>query len=259
MDPSLRSSIDEQSFDSAVQGLLEVPLDDLKMKDDEWQKFDRPCPPGNAYVYSVQRLGDIRDKAVLDFGCGNGFLSVILAKRGARVWGFDISGKSIEAANRRARANGLENRVHFEKVSSYDLPYSDEMFDFVIGLDILHHIDIEKTGLEVARVLKKGGRAVFREPFGDSPLLQGIRTIVPVKVAAHEGSQERQLSYRDADLLSAPFSGRSVREFQIVTRLERVIRNKSAKRWMNIFDEWLLKNLPFLRRYARLIVIEVIK
>ena len=254
-----REYIDEESFDAAAQELLTVPLEQLRLADNAWKKFDKPCPPGNTYVYAVQLLGDIREKRVLDYGCGDGSFSVILAKRGGLVWGFDTSGISIQVAQRRAAANDVGDRVHFEKMSAYKIGYEDETFDLVIGLDILHHVEIGKTAPEIARVLKKTGRAIFLEPLAASKGLQFIRRFVPVAVAIHEGSQERQLTYQDVDDLARHFSRVACKEFQIFSRLDRVVGNKPIRRWLNLWDHWLLETFPALRRYARQIVIELWK
>lgn len=254
-----RQRVDEEAFDRAAEKLLSIPLEKLRMKDNDWKKFDKNCAPSNAYVYTIQLLGDLRGKRVLDYGCGDGYLSMILARRGGLVWGFDISGKSIEVAMRRAVANSLEDKVCFDNMSAYKLRYEDEMFDLVIGLDILHHIEIDGATNEIARVLKKGGRAVFCEPLGDSPALQALRRIVPVKVAIHEGSQERPLTYRDVEELAKVFTQRGCKEFQLFSRLDRVVRLRRARPWINVCDNWLLDTFPALRRYARLIVIELTK
>lgn len=254
-----REHIDQEAFDEAAEEMLTVPLEQLRLADIHWQKFDRPCPPGNTYVYAVQLLGDIHGKRVLDYGCGDGSLSVILAKRGGLVWGFDTSGISIQVAQRRAAANGVEGSVHFDKMSAYKLGYEDGAFDLVIGLDILHHVEIGRTAPEVARVLKKGGRAVFLEPLAASNGLQFIRRLVPVAVAIHEGSQERQLTYQDVEDLARPFSRVTCKEFQLLSRLDRVVSSRRIRRWLNRFDQWCLDAFPGMRRYARQIVMELTK
>src|SRR5712692_5138475 len=98
MDVARREHVDEETFDDAMGELLTVPLEELRLKEIHWEKFDRPCPPSNGYVYAVQLLGNIKGKRILDLGCGDGSLLVILAKRGATVWGFDTSSVSIEVA-----------------------------------------------------------------------------------------------------------------------------------------------------------------
>ncbi len=110
------------------------------MSADDWQRFDNMTRPLNAYAASVVSLGDLRDKCVLDFGCGDGWLSVILAKRGAIVWGFDISSSAISIARQRASQNGVSEQTHFDVASAYGTPYSDHQFDLAIGQAILHHL-----------------------------------------------------------------------------------------------------------------------
>src|SRR6266850_789952 len=49
--------------------------------------LDTPFPLEYAYAL----LGDVRGRTVLDFGCGSGQNSLLLARRGAEVIGVDIS------------------------------------------------------------------------------------------------------------------------------------------------------------------------
>src|SRR4051812_41814922 len=51
--------------------------------------------------YAYYLLGDVHDKDVLDFGCGDGENSVLLARRGARVRAMDISESLIHVAEKR--------------------------------------------------------------------------------------------------------------------------------------------------------------
>src|SRR5439155_1410959 len=50
-------------------------------------------------LVAVSMAGDVRDLDVLDAGCGNGYLSRILAKQGARVVGVDLSPRLLAMAN----------------------------------------------------------------------------------------------------------------------------------------------------------------
>jgi ribosomal protein L11 methylase PrmA len=66
------------------------------------------------------------DKTVLDAGCGDGWFSVILAKRGAAsVNAFDISGEAVRLAKTRARVNGVSDCVKVKKASIYVIPAAD--------------------------------------------------------------------------------------------------------------------------------------
>jgi 2-polyprenyl-3-methyl-5-hydroxy-6-metoxy-1,4-benzoquinol methylase len=45
---------------------------------------------------SRKHLGDLRGKRVIEYGCGLGQLTVLLARSGAEVTAFDISSQSID-------------------------------------------------------------------------------------------------------------------------------------------------------------------
>lgn len=104
---------------------------------------------------TLKLLGNIKGKKVLDFGCGTGIYAKIMAKAGAKVKGFDISGKMLEIA--RKGNPGLELR----RGSGSRIPF-DEKFDIVVAALVLDCVrDWGKALREVSRVLKKGGYFVF--------------------------------------------------------------------------------------------------
>jgi 2-polyprenyl-3-methyl-5-hydroxy-6-metoxy-1,4-benzoquinol methylase len=59
----------------------------------------------------LECLGDVAGLDVLDAGCGEGFLSRILAARGGRVTGIDVSSRLVELARGRPGAEAIEYRV----------------------------------------------------------------------------------------------------------------------------------------------------
>ena len=119
-------------------------------------------------------------KHVLDLGCGRGERSVDLLGRGARVSGIDISSVYVAEAEAAARAAGhADDRFDFVAGDAHHLPYPDGAFDLVVGDGILHHLDLPVALAEVHRVLKPGGRALFREPLLDNPLLKVFRALTP--------------------------------------------------------------------------------
>lgn len=115
---------------------------------------------------------DISDKKILDLACGDGWISLSLAKSGAMVYGFDISPQKIELARRYAEGNSLNNKLTFEVMTSEEMAYEDNFFDFAIMHAALHHCDIEKTSKQIHRVLKPGGRAALIEDYAYHPLMK---------------------------------------------------------------------------------------
>ncbi len=103
------------------------------------------------------RAGD----TVLDAGCGDGSLSILLAKKGCVVTGCDISPSNIKKAKRRAEEVGVN--IHFIEGDAESLPFLDASFDCVISCHVLEHLPHFKKGLaEIRRVTKK--RAVIAMP-----------------------------------------------------------------------------------------------
>ena len=126
-------------------------------------------------------LENVEGLRVLDLGCGHGDISLQLLDRGAEfVAGIDISQNYIDDATNRAMAKGIdERRFSFSVMDAHALTFEEGVFDLVIGSGILHHLDLEVSLAEINRVLKTGGRALFKEPLAAHPLLKLFRILTP--------------------------------------------------------------------------------
>lgn len=250
-------TLERERFDSIARKVASSE-DTLLMDPWDWQKFDATPAPADGYFHAVKSLGDLQGKRVLDVGCGTGWLSIILAKRGAQVHGFDISPESIQVARQRAKVNEVQNKVSFKVKSFYDIDYEDEYFDLAIGCAILHHVNIDKIIEPLRRVLKPEAKAVFFECFGNSEWLERLRLLVPVPVSEEDKSHwQEQLKYSDLKKFHKGFGRVSWREFQFFSRLDRVVKNESFVRLINRFDEALFRFIPVIKRYARTVVLQV--
>ena len=103
---------------------------------------------------------------VLDVGCGVGRWSRLLAARGARVTGVDLSPTMIEEARRRAARAGLAERCDFQVQDVCNLQVHGQ-FDLVLAVTVLQHI-LDPVGLRAAitamsRQLAPGGRMILLE------------------------------------------------------------------------------------------------
>jgi SAM-dependent methyltransferase len=212
--------------------------------------------------YQFYLLGDLNGKVVCDYACGDGEDSVLLVGNGARkVMAFDISNEAVALTRRRAKLAGLEDRIEARQANAEKLEFESNLFDAIYGSSTLHHLDIEAAAREVRRVLKPGGKAVFREPYEDSRLLalasKVVFAVTPLRPDAV--SPQRQLNRGDIRLLRSIFSRVHVRPFGLFNRIDRLIRDESLVMRVNAFDGRLMTRFPFLMSYARHIVIECIK
>jgi 2-polyprenyl-3-methyl-5-hydroxy-6-metoxy-1,4-benzoquinol methylase len=107
--------------------------------------------------------GKKRTTCILDLGVGTGWTSIMLAKRGFKVVGIDISSDMIELANDNKKKEGLEN-IEFHVCDFEDLNYLEE-FDAAIFYDCLHHAEDEELALTaVYNALIPGGLVLTYEP-----------------------------------------------------------------------------------------------
>jgi 2-polyprenyl-3-methyl-5-hydroxy-6-metoxy-1,4-benzoquinol methylase len=91
---------------------------------------------------------------VLEIGCGEGILAVLMAKKGAIVTAVDISEKNLEAA--KELANKERVKIEFIKADVENLSFQENSFDVVVADNVLEHLPNFEKGLsEIKRVSKK--------------------------------------------------------------------------------------------------------
>ena len=102
-----------------------------------------------------------RGKVVLDFGCNNGYGTKELSHHASATVGVDVSARAIEDARRRYSGEGIT----FYLFDGVRLPFADEHFDLVTSFQVIEHIvDVDAYLVEIYRVLKLQGMAVFTTP-----------------------------------------------------------------------------------------------
>jgi SAM-dependent methyltransferase len=94
---------------------------------------------------------------ILDVGCGTGANLEMLSQFG-EAEGVDISAEALSFCRGRGLANVKQGEAEH-------LPYADNTFDLVTGLDVIEHLDDDRAGLhEIRRVLRRGGQALLFVP-----------------------------------------------------------------------------------------------
>jgi len=216
------------------------------------------------YAYALGLLGDLEGRDVLDCGCGRGHVSVMLAKRGARVTAFDTAEGELATAEGLARANGVQ--VKFLREPFEELSFQDESFDLLFGTFVLHHVDLSRACQQIKRVLKPGGRAVFVENSALNPLLMAMRTHLCGRfgVARYGDDHEHPLTRNDIAVVKEAFPDACLVHFPSLL-LFRLLDFYVFKRRSWLITALLEKldrvigKIPTARRYGYLQVIHVWK
>ena len=203
---------------------------------------------------------DLKDVAVLDYGCGAGDWGVWMATEGARVTFLDLSPVAVELALRRAGASGVAGRVGGEARDASDLSgVADGAFDLIFASAAVHHtLKYENALEELVRVLKPGGRLVLAETLGDNRLLNLARRIrARWARQSEDAGEEIIVGRREIGLLRARFRIVDVRPVNLLAMGKRLLRGRFAhpasRLAMSVLesaDRNLLRVWPSLARYC---------
>jgi SAM-dependent methyltransferase len=214
--------------------------------------------PGVYESAAIKEMGDIRGKKILDCGVGTGLSAMLLSRKGAGVFGFDVSSRMLRIAKREVQA------ADFSRMQGENLGFKEEEFDAAFGIHVLHHTCIKESIPEIHRVLKKGARGVFVENFGLNPLLNFSRNHIVGRfgIPKYGTPEERPLNPEDLRVISSYFKTRIiVPDFLFMKLLAcRVFgfRSKLMNVSSELFDRCIHKGFPELsyNSYTQLIVIE---
>ncbi len=131
------------------------------------------CGLYDFYTAAIAALGELAQRRLVDCGCGPGHTAIMFARRGAAVAAFDRDADKVALARRLAAANGVA--IELAQRDLEGTGYPPASFDLAFGACVLHHVDVERAGRELGRLLKPGGRAAFVENSAGNPLLMLAR------------------------------------------------------------------------------------
>ncbi len=125
----------------------------------------------------------LKPEKFLDLGCGTGDLAVNIARRAPvnlRVSACDFSRQMLDAAARKAKKAGVDDKISFIHADAANLPFSDNYFD-CIGISFAFRNMLYKNPsadrhlAEILRVLRPGGSCVVAET--SQPRHKSIRAL----------------------------------------------------------------------------------
>jgi SAM-dependent methyltransferase len=101
-------------------------------------------------------LPEVDGLSGIDVGCGEGHNTRLVAERGARMVGVDISETFVRHAKAAEEAAPLG--VRYRRASAAELPFADESFDFAVAfMSLMDMPELGRVLAEVFRVLRPGG------------------------------------------------------------------------------------------------------
>ncbi|WP_343067883.1 methyltransferase domain-containing protein [Sulfitobacter aestuariivivens] len=190
---------------------------------------------------SFDALGPLPGETILDLGCGNGLLTLDLARAvgpQGRVIGVDPSADMLNVA--RKRLEGFDN-IALEEGLADALPLADAQIDRAVSVQVFEYIDDRIGALtEIRRVLKPGGVAVVADMNFDmfSWVSDDAARMDRMKTAWDSHLAERDTgALLPAEFRAAGFAGVEVVPFTIV---DPVLRPDGLAQMMMIL----------MRRYA---------
>ncbi|MEM2878005.1 MAG: class I SAM-dependent methyltransferase [Candidatus Hadarchaeales archaeon] len=143
---------------------MERKLEVMRRYDETAHIYNRRYSAIQRKKYSaIKKFMPGRCGVALDLGCGSGLFFEELSKRAEILVGQDISEGMLKIAGK------IKHRL-LVRGDAEHLPFSDDVFDLVVSVTLMQNVaDPEMTMKEIARVLKRGGRAVvtsLRKKYG---------------------------------------------------------------------------------------------
>ena len=176
---------DDQKVLSREASFHDSIADEIQINDDLVKSYLSFDSPGEDIAAKLPRLkarlattlGQVSGLRVLIYGCGNDAAPLWFAKSGAVVDAIDISPKSVANQKTIAELAGININAVVMDAHKLDLPSNN--YDIVYGNAILHHLSIKEAASEIYRVLKPGGKGIFRDVMKGNVLLQAFRFATP--------------------------------------------------------------------------------
>ncbi len=211
----------------------------------------RSAPQMREYEVLVGRIAADAPGSLLDWGCGLGQVSDLLARAGLNLTSFDYRGDGSPDAV--VALDLYPNVPAFISSDPRALPYDDASFDAVLSCGVLEHVlDPDASLDELARVLKPGGTLyVYKLPNRFSYL----EKIAKRMGLYYHGAEPHELLYTPASARALlERHGYTIRELRLANMLPLTLDVALAQRPAVAGAVWganrALARVPGLNRVA---------
>jgi len=128
----------------------------------------------------LYQIGKTKNAIIMDFGCGGGtrFLNVLARNDFSRGIGIDISINHLKDAKKLAYSKQLAHKVDFVLGDVHYLPFRNNIFDFVIIVNILYILTGLKSLSGMVPTLKDGACLLIAEKTFNPILARALATFI---------------------------------------------------------------------------------
>jgi len=155
----------------------------------------------NTALAWIDELALTPDARILEIGCGAGFMSIELARKGFHVQATDSNEAMVNLARENVAKAGISELISLEACDVCGMVFQDNFFDLVIAIGVIPWLAQPELALqEMARVTKPEGSVLLTadnewrlinlmDPLTNptlTPLRKGIKNILERKGFYHE-------------------------------------------------------------------------
>lgn len=183
-------------------------FDEFDSHGGEYSDFVHGDPVRNYLHYPsvIAEMGDIRNRRILDVGCGDGLFARKLAKEyGAKVIGYDRGEDLIKIARQTAVSQGVDARFEVADARSF---HASEPVDFATSVMVLPYApseqDLEEYFASTQRALSMGGKFVS---IVFNPRFQGQGDIIPNRIFKFVPGQKIEVQFLDPQTKAVRLTG----------------------------------------------------
>jgi len=195
---------------------------------------------------------------VLDFACGSGENGIYAAQCGGLINGIDISEEGINNAITNAKLKGVSSKCKFEVMDGEAMKFEDNTFDYGVEYGALHHVDLPKALLELARVLKPKSKMICIEALRHNPLIHFYRKMTPH--LRTEWEVNHILGIESLDIMKKYFNIVEVKYFHLLSIFLVPFRKtklfKLVYPFFDKLDNFFLSN-QLIGKYGWIMIIEL--
>lgn len=133
-------------------------------------------PPRHIPFDPLIDFESLKDKDVLEVGCGNGSHAQLLVQHAGSYTGIDLTSYAVKSTTQ--RLSYLDVTGHIRQMDAERMDFPDESFDFIWSWGVIHHsADTRQIIKEMHRVLRPGGEArimVYHRSFWSYRVMSGL-------------------------------------------------------------------------------------